>query len=74
MGKTINVFLALCDDILNGLTGMDLEEKVTGVAIFILLIYYDISKDKALDKKMACLRKEITSNIRTKGSGFHRSK
>ena len=74
MGKSIHVFLALCDDILNGFTGMDLEEKLIGIAILILLIYYVISKDRVLDKKIPCLRKEITSNTRTKGSGFHRSK
>ena len=54
MRKTINTFWALKDDILNGLTGMDLEEidilSVTGIAIFILLIYCVLSKDRVLDK------------------------
>ena len=55
MRNIINIFLALCDNILNGLTGLDLEEIDTlsfiGIAIFILLIYYVFSKDRALDKK-----------------------
>jgi hypothetical protein len=42
MGNTINIFLALCEDILNGLTAMDLKKIDTlsfiGLAIFILLI------------------------------------
>ena len=50
MRKTINTFWALKDDILNGLTGMDLKEidilSLTGIAIFILLIYYIVSKDR----------------------------
>jgi hypothetical protein len=54
MINTINIVLALCDDILNGLAGVDLEEidilSVTGIAIFILLIYCVLSKDRVLDK------------------------
>jgi hypothetical protein len=45
---------------------MDLKEidtlSFTGLAIFILLIYYVFSKDRALGGgKIPCLRKEITS-------------
>ena len=51
------------DDILNGLTGMDLKEIDTlpfiGIAIFILLIYYIFSKDRALDKKFFALEKRL---------------
>lgn len=78
MRNTINNFRDLWDAILNDLTGSNLKEintlSCTGIAIFILLMYYVFSKDRALDKKNPCLRKEITSNTRTKGSGFHRSK
>ena len=46
---------ALRDGILNGFMGIDLKEidtsSFTGIAIFILLIYYVFSKDRALDKK-----------------------
>jgi hypothetical protein len=55
MRNTINIFWSLRDDILNGLTGMELKEidilSFTGTAIFILLIYYIFSKDRALDKE-----------------------
>ena len=54
MRNTINIFLALYGDILNGLAGVDLEEidilSFTGIAIFILLIYCVLSKDRVLDK------------------------
>ena len=66
MGKTIPVFLALCDDTLNGLTGMDLEEKVIAVAILILLISYVISRDRALDKKCLALGKRLQVTLELK--------
>jgi hypothetical protein len=56
---------------------MDLEEidtlPCTGIAIFIILIYYVFSKDRTLsgDRGDVCLRKEMTSNTRTKCSGFY---
>jgi hypothetical protein len=63
MGSTIHIFLALCDDILNGLTGMDLKEidslSFISIAIFILLIFYVFSKDRALDKKFLALEKRL---------------
>ena len=76
MGNTINIILAFCD-ILNGLAEMDLKEIDTlsfiSMAIFILLIYYVFSKDRTLsgDRGDVCLRKEMTSNTRTKCSGFY---
>lgn len=74
MRKTINVFLALCDDILNGLIGMDLEEKVTlsftSIAILILLIYHVLSKDRALDKKFLALEKGLQVTLELKVQDF----
>ena len=70
MGKSIHVFLALCDDILNGLTGMDLEEKVIVIAILILLIYYVISKDRALGKKFLALEKRLQVTLELKVQDF----
>ena len=79
MGKIIHILLALLDDILNGLTGMDLKEIDTlsfiSIAIFILLIFYVFSKDRALDKKFLALEKRLQVTLELiKGSGFHRSR
>ena len=72
MGKIIHILLALLDDILNGLTGMDLKEidslSFISIAIFILLIFYVFSKDRALDKKFLALEKrlQVTIELRIK--------
>ena len=70
LGKSIHVFLALCDDNLNGLTGMDLEEKLIGIAILILLIYYVISKDRVLDKQFPALEKRLQVTLELKVQDF----
>ena len=70
MGKSKHIFLALCHDNLNGLTGMDLEEKLIGIAILILLIYYVISKDRVLDKKFPALEKRLQVTLELKFQDF----
>lgn len=59
----MNIFWALWDDILNGLTVVNFEEidtlSFTGIAIFILLIYYIFSKDRALNSKFLALEKKL---------------
>ena len=74
MRNTINSFWSLRDDILNGLTGMELKEidilSFTGTAIFILLIYYVFSKDRALDKKFLALEKRLQVTLELKAQDF----
>ena len=74
MGKIIHILLALLDDILNGLTGMDLKEINTlsfiSMAIFILLIYYVFSKDRVLDKKFLALEKRLQVALELKVQDF----
>ena len=58
---------------MNGLTGMDLEEKVTlftGIAITILLIQYVLSKVEALDKKFLALEKRLEVTLELKVQDF----
>lgn len=59
----MNIFWALWNDILNGLTIVNFEEidtlSFTGIAIFILLIYYIFSKDRALNSKFLALEKKL---------------
>ena len=56
-------------DVSHGLTGVDLEEidtlLFTGITIFILLIYYVFSKDRALDKKFLALEKRLQVTLKT---------
>lgn len=59
----MNIFWALWNDILNGLTIVNFEEidtlSFTGIAIFILLIYYIFSKNRALNSKFLALEKKL---------------
>ena len=64
---------------MNDLTWTNLKEigilSYTGIAIYILLIYYVFSKDRALDKKFLALEKRLQVTLElTKGSEFHRSR
>jgi hypothetical protein len=59
---------------LNDLTWTNLKEiailSFTGITIYILLIYYVFSKDRALDKKLSALEKRLQVTLELKVQDF----
>jgi hypothetical protein len=59
---------------LNDLTWTNLKEianlSFTGISIYILLIYYVFSKDRALDKKLFALEKRLQVTLELKVQDF----
>ena len=59
---------------MNDLTVMNLKEiailSFIGIAIYILLIYYVFSKDRALDKKLSALEKRLQVTLELKVQDF----
>ena len=59
---------------MNDLTWTNLKEianlSFTGISIYILLIYYVFSKDRALDKKLFALEKRLQVTLELKVQDF----
>ena len=59
---------------MNDLTWTNLKEiailSFTGITIYILLIYYVFSKDRALDKKLSALEKRLQVTLELKVQDF----